>query len=166
MAGTAIQIAWQGRKAYERRMKTARVRLRKEMKRRIREGANVIKKKARANIKSQFRGGTKKRSKQVLRTVNEPRKGLARMTTVSVRMRRGRVRAEIGTKFPEGVYGSVLEHGGTVIRREGAYKKGSLTAVTRKKHTATYRARPWLGTAVASTRRDVYRITGKSFKVV
>jgi len=167
MAALGIQIAWQGRKSYERRMRTARKRLSAEIKKTTRKAAKVIMVATRKSIRKEFGG----RGKDRRRPGGRKPGGLARKTSVSVRSRRGNVRAEIGPKYPHGAYGALHEKGGVSDKRR-AHTRGGSSRNTRalrhkvRAHSTNYAKRPWLAPAVASTSTQVYQIIGRSFRVV
>ncbi len=122
-------------------MKRARKAIRKEQKRKMRAAANVVKAEMRQQIDKVFAN---------------PSGDTKRATTVSVRGRGGTVTAEIGPKGPPGVHAAIHEKGKTVTRRRGS----------RKRHTATYPARPFIEPAVRKTADEVFRRIGQVFKVV
>lgn len=142
--GLALEIRFIGLDAWQRRMRNAKGKLRKEMKRKMREAANIVKVQARKEITATFTGDA--------RSV----KRLRRKTSVSVRSKRGRVSAQVGPKGFAGVYGRVHELGMTIERKSRSGKV----------HEATYPVRKFIEPAVRKTDGQVRKILGQSFKVV
>jgi len=146
---SVIKVVWLGRRHYERRMRAARSKFRKEQKLLMRQAGKVVLRAARQNIRSAFatHGSAKDRSGG---------KTLSQATKVSVRSRRGVVSAEVGAEGRPGQYGRVLEEGREV-------RRGGVRTV---EHNAQYPKIPWLAPAVKSSEGEVFTILGKAFRVV
>lgn len=185
-------VAWKGRKAFERRMKNAEKKIRKEMIKQTREAAKVVRREVRRRVRAQFPD-------------SKSNNFTARKVSMSVRARKRnnyRVYGWIGWRYKSQrhnrpalsgqswhvpmAYTPLLEKGGTVRRKQSRFiggqtgrrvrdKTGAITSEAqplragrrrRKAHTATYKAKPFLEPAVKSTQAEVYRLIGKTFNVV
>lgn len=139
-------IVWRGRRAWERRMREAERKIKKEMRRKVRVNANLVRNSARANISGQTDRETRKRSRGGNQLQNLTGT-LRRKISVSVRVQ-GRVgaltiRAEIGPKgFPVGIYGRRHELGMGLPRR------------------------PFLEPAMKQNQERIFRELGLVFRVV
>lgn len=148
-----------GAKAYSKRMRTAKKRLRRKLKQETREAAKLVLKAARRRIRTAFATHGKAKERTGGKT-------LSQATKVSIRARRGSVRAEVGAGGQHGKYGRVLEEG-REVRRGG--EMGSVHGVGsggKREHNAQYPKKPWLGPAVNDSRSDVYKKIGKTFRAV
>ena len=178
MASTAMSIKityGAGRRAYERRMRSAKRKLLKERKRLVRKAGKIILVEVRKDARK-VKGSGRYRPKAVKKgkkgeedsIANRKPGNLARQNKLSVRSRRGVVSATIGTK-PGSIawaYGQVLEHGGSISRRghKATSRKGN--TFQRKASTADYSRRHWFEPAVDRTEGRVFSILGQAFKVV
>lgn len=136
-------VKWQGRKAFEQRMKRAPSKLRRETRRNLKTAGTILGRAAQAHIKSQFPDGTGR---------------LHSRMTVKSRNWRTVDTVSVGPAGKPSVYGRVHEFGMTVERKRGRYRKTP--------HRAKYRKRPWLKPAADQTKGQVVAIIGRSFRVV
>jgi hypothetical protein len=116
------------------------------MKEKMRRAATVLRTAVRAEIVATFSAQGHRSGTHLLR----------RKTSISIRSKRGRVRAEVGPKGIAGVYGRVHEKGLTVTRRS---RSGG-------EHQAVYPKREFIAPAVKKTDRQIFAILGQSFRVV
>lgn len=167
MFAAQVKLTWIGRRAYQRRMRTAFKRYRKARKKQMRKAGVIVRKHIRRSARQRF-GKTK-----VL--------GRKYKTWVDVKPELERIK--IQPKGKAVAYGTVHEYGGTVHRKaHSQYKRGGRAKemakrTARKKagskhsyqvraHTAEYRAQPFWRRGVKRSEREVVKALGKIFKAV
>lgn len=152
-----MKITWIGRRAFERRMRRAGQTFRKEMRKQFRKAANAVRRAVRREIRSTLRGGTG---------------CAARHTRVRVRVSRNRAWAVVYPAGRSRAYMGIQEWGGTV-KRKGKLLKTRLEHSRRgarsrrgKPNVAKYTAQPTYRPAVQKSSAEVFRLLGRSFRVV
>lgn len=144
--GVPLHVRLVGGRAYAQHMRRARSRFRKEQKSKIRIAAKVLQAHIRKEIKTVFSAQGHRSGTHLL----------SRKTSVSVRSKRTVVRATVGPKGIAAAYGVVHEKGLTVERKS---RSGGT-------HSATYPKRPFVEPAVKKSAPIIFKIIGKTFKVV
>ena len=155
-----LSVTWYGRRAFERRMHRAAKNYRKELRKQFRKAANSVRRAVRREIRSTLRGG----------------EGYAaRHTKVKVRVSRNRAWAVVYPSGKSRAYMGIHEYGGkiqrkgrrlkTQIQRSGD-RAGRVRVSRGKPNVATYREQPTYRPAVRKSSDEVFRILGRSFRVV
>lgn len=156
-----MKIAWTGLRKFQRRMeKNAMRRYRRELRKQFRAASNVVRREVRRKIRATLTGG----------------EGYAaRHTKVKVRVSRNRCWATVYPGGKSRAYMGIHEYGGRVERKGKRLKtqiestgarSGRVRARRGKPSTATYKEQPTYRPAVRRTADDVFRILGRSFRVV
>ena len=191
MPGAALSIRWtNSRRQFERRMKTADRRIRKALKKQMREAAKVVRKEVKRRFRSRYPGGTgftarklaftvrirgKKKPRAIAwigwrwrsatanRPTNTPGVWHVPMAYTTLLEKGGRVNRKVSRIVGGQTGRRVRDRTGTITREARAVRAG---AKRKRAHSATYKAKPFLGPGVNAKRSEVFRLIGKTFNVV